>query len=121
MYYSPVMNLNKDANNLVATSKKTFTDIMTDLSVVHFGRHKYKGLSKHCKPTMEQLQSFIQVRQPIVKYKGKSPVYISLKSKKKDELIDMCVANRLTVIQEQKFKQAPDPVLLCNDNSSAQI
>ena len=69
----------------------------------HFGRNKIKGISKDCKENMEQYKAFIQVRQPILKYKGKSPIYMTLKGKKREELIDMCFELRLVKKQTRQF------------------
>ena len=96
----------------IETPRFTFINITTLLTIEHFGRHKYKGYSKLKKPTVEQLRAFIHVRQKITQFKGRSPVYNSLKRFKQDTLIDMCFDRRNDPIQSRQFEyiqKEPEP------------
>ena len=115
-------NLNKDCQDLIQKSyyriahmnkqhihetdtienRKLFIDLLPDFTIIHFGKHEYKGLSK-ITPTCDHLKAFLQVRQKITKYKAGAPYYDSLNGIKKDKLIEMCFKKRNTPIQHRQF------------------
>ena len=97
-------NNNTTTPTSIETPRFTFIDITILLSKEHFGCDNYKGYSKLKPPTVEQLRAFFHVRQHITKYKGRSPVYTSLKKIKKNDLIDMCFSKRNDPVQKRQFK-----------------
>ena len=66
----------------------TFKDLLPYLTGLHFGEHEIKGISK---PTMPQLTSFIQLRNPITETKAHNPVYKSTSKLKRLELLRMAM------------------------------
>ena len=80
------LNLNTNSSTpaqvhgtITPTTSLTFTDILPLLTVPHFGKHIRKG-NASSRPTKPQLSAFIQVRQPIRKFKGRYPQYQTMKS-----------------------------------------
>jgi hypothetical protein len=57
-----------------ATPNLTFASILADLTEEHFGKDKCEGKARG-RPTRPQLSAFVQVRQPILKFRGRFPQY----------------------------------------------
>ena len=69
----------------------TFTDILTDITIEHFGEDVRKGKTSGSRPTRPQLSAFIQVRKPIVKYKGRFPQYSNI-PKERSLVVKECLS-----------------------------
>ena len=67
------------SGTVTPTTSLTFTDILPFLTLRHFGTHIRKG-NASSRPTKPQLSAFIQVRQPIRKFKGRYPQYQTMQS-----------------------------------------
>ena len=87
----------------VLHNRLTFKDVMSEITKEHFGHHDYKGLAKCKKPNIEELKAFIQVRYEIKLYKGVNPVYPSLSSVKRQQLLEMCYDVKSSPVQKRQF------------------
>ena len=82
------------------------------LTLFNFGRNKQKGYAK-LKPLKHHLIAFVQLRHLIQKYKGLKPVYISVKKKSKEQLIDMCYMCKDMLVLPRHFV---DPIIEDDSN-----
>ena len=57
----------------IATTGLTFVNVLANLTEEHFGKDKREGSNASSRLTRPQLSAFIQVRQPIAKYRGIYP------------------------------------------------
>ena len=79
----------------------SFADILPLISEDLFGSDIHKGHAK-CKPTIPQLQAFVQLREPITKFKGRSPQYKSI-GKDRSIIIKECIRVKDLPLQPRQF------------------
>ena len=71
------------------TTSLTFANILADLTEEHFGKDKREGNARG-RPTIPQLSAFIQVRQPIAKFRGRCPQYKKM-HKERSRIVTDCI------------------------------
>ena len=83
--------IKQEVNNTEATAitSLTFTDILALLTIEHFGKDERKGNTSG-RPTKPQISAFVQVRQPIDKFKGRYPQYKKMHSERK-RIVQECM------------------------------
>ena len=87
-------------------SRQTFIQLLSRLTLEHFGRQKYKGLS-NLKANINHLKAFLQVGQKLKQYKGTVSVIDSLYKLKKMGWLIGVSAKRNWLIQHKLFHKYP--------------
>ena len=103
-----VANKETETDRLNATNSEQFADIIQDLTKDHFGMDTCKGNAIKKRPTINQLIAFAQVRQPIPKFKGRSPLYKSM-GKDRNKIIAECFRLKDIPIYKRIFAY-PEPI-----------
>ena len=89
-------------------STKSFTNILSQMTVHHFGSDEHKGL-KRFNPTMDQLKAFIQLRHPIKKFAKLRPIYKTVSKKTKPELVTLCFHCKDLPVLPQTYQYREKP------------
>ena len=97
----------------VHTPRKTFIELVQDLTVSHFGRNTHKGFSVY-KPRKDDMKAFIQLRIQVTEYNKNRPVYKKVDHFTKDELIDECLAVCHLPVQTRLYQQPTNAIQVTN-------